>query len=181
MTIRAEYNRHQIAFAVLMGLIVFLLGSLFHALKERDASIAKLTAQNHTVVTKLTEIFEHTLAAETAATAAGQKPVANVQDVLNEIRGVDQAIIDAALAQAYRDIAAQQKATQGSTTSSTRPASTATTATTRAAITTTTARPTTTTTARATTTTKAPPTTTTTRPQQKVCSIAKVPLLNLCL
>lgn len=177
---RLRYNRHQVSFAVIIFLVVFLLGSLFHELKSRDVTIARLTESNQTVIFKLSDIFVHTLAAEAAAQQAGQVPTVRVEDVIAQIKGVDQRIIDEALQKAYRDIAAQAKVTASST-STTRPASTATTATTRATSTTTTARATTTTTTvrPSTTTTVPPPTTTTTRP--KPCTLLRVPLLGLCL
>lgn len=98
-------NRRRIAFAVLMALIVFLLGSLYHEVRVKDRDIAHLATVQRTITDKLAEILAHTLQAEQAALEAGQTPTVSLEDVLAQVKGVDQSIIDDALAKAYRAVA----------------------------------------------------------------------------
>lgn len=170
MTLDRIY-RARIAFAILIGLIVFLLGSLYHEVKVKDRSIAALTQSNQTVVVKLSEIFTHVIGAETAALDAGQTPTLRIEDILAQIKGVDQGIIDEALKKAYTQVARGATGPQGPAGPAGPAASTSTT-TGLAGTTTTTQRPTTTTSS--TTTTTRPTTTTTTRP----CALG---LLGACL
>lgn len=99
--------RARLSFAILIGLIVFLLGSLYHEVKAKDQQIAKLTASNQTIVNKLADIFTHTLQAEHAALVAGESSSVNVNAIIDQIKGVDQSIIDAALQKAYKQVATQ--------------------------------------------------------------------------
>lgn len=161
-------SRARLAFAVLMGLIVFLLGSLYQGVKQRDRRIAQLVAVNETVVDKLADVLAHTIAAEKAALEAGQTPAVRVEDILDQVKGVDQALIDQALQKAYNQVArgptgptgrAGPTGPQGPPGTSTPAASTTTTT---AAATSTTARPppsssTTSSSSTTTTTTTAPP------------------------
>lgn len=143
------YNRRRYALAIILGLIVFLLGSLYREVKAKDVEIARLAAINKTVVDKLTDIFTHVLSAETAAEEAGQTPKVRIGDIIEQIKGVDQSLITEAIHQAELNVAKEQTS------------ATTTTAPTRVSSTTTTVRATSTTQA-PTTTTRAPPTTTST-------------------
>lgn len=167
-------SRARIAFAVLMGIVVFLLGSLYREVKERDARIAQLVAVNQTVVDKLADVLAHTIAAEQAALEAGKTPTVRVEDVLAQVKGVDQALIDQALEKAYNQVARGKTGATGPAGPAGPQGPPGTTATTAASTTSSTARaPTTTTTRPTTTTTSSSSTTTTTR-----CSVS---LLGACL
>lgn len=168
------FTRRQWSYAVLIGLIVFLLGSLYHELHVKDRAIASLTQSNQTVVDKLAEILGHVITTETAAIEAGQTPTVRIEDVLAQIKGVDQTIIDQALQKAYKQVGRGATGPQGppgpagpaaSSTTTTRPAG---------STTSTPPAPATTTTSATTTTTRPAATTTTTRP----CTLR---LLGACL
>lgn len=166
------FTRARIGFAVLIGLIVFLLGSLYHQSKERASAVQSLQRTNQTVVDKLAEVLERTIRAEQAALNAQQTPSVRIEDVLTQVKGIDQALIDQALQKAYRAVSTNPgppgppgPAGPPGTTVTTRPAPTTTTTAAPGGTTTSTQpQPTSTTTS----------TTTTTRP----CAVG---LLGVCL
>lgn len=172
-------SRAKVSFSVLIGVIVFLLGSMYHSIKIRQAQIDRLTVVNQTVVDKLTDILTHTLSAETAALEAGNTPAVRVEDIISQLKGVDQALIDEAVKNAYKNVAQGKTGATGATgkTGATGPTGPSGTTATTAQATTSTAQPTT-------TTTRAPPTTTTTRPATttttRPCSIRVLGLGILC-
>lgn len=98
-------HRRRIAFAVLIGLIVFLLGSLQHQAKRRDEAVAALQRTNEAVVNKLAEVLERTIRAEQAALEVQQTPLVRVEDIIAQVKGIDQALIDEALQKAYKAVA----------------------------------------------------------------------------
>lgn len=97
-------RRARLAFAIIIGLLTFLLGSLYHEVKQKDREIAGLTAINKTVVDKLADILTHVVSTEKAAIEAGQTPAVRVEDILAEVKGIDQSLIDKALSQAYKTV-----------------------------------------------------------------------------
>lgn len=148
-------RRARIAVAVIVGLVVFLLASLAHEVRAKDRQLDRLAAAQQTVVDKLADVFAHTLAAEKAALEAGQTPAVRLEDVLAQVRGVDQSVVTEALQKAYKAVSgppgpAGPQGPPG-------PAAAATTTTTAATTTTSTTRP-----APATTTTRPTPSSTTT-------------------
>jgi len=98
-------HRRRIAFATLIGLIVFLLGSLQHQAKRRDEAVAALQKANEAVVNKLAEVLERTIRAEQAALEVQQTPLVRVEDVIAQVKGIDQSLIDEALQKAYKAVA----------------------------------------------------------------------------
>lgn len=95
-------TRTRVAVAILVGLVVFLLGSLVHEVQDRDRKIDRLSASNETVVSTLADVLTRVIAAEEAAKAAGKAPAVTVDDVLAKIRGLDQGIVDEALRRAQK-------------------------------------------------------------------------------
>lgn len=95
-------NRHQrarLAVAVIVGLAVFLLGSLYNEVRQRDQHIATLQKAQQSIVDTLAAILAKAGQADQAAVAAGQQ-ASNVAAVLERVRTVDPDVVAAAIKKA---------------------------------------------------------------------------------